>query len=133
MIVEAARQALYLLEEFVDDPRCQGQIDATSIALRQAIEQAEKQEPVAWFSPSGNLYRSRYHAVANGEQVVTPLYTNPPTAPAQEPIAWIERDMMCDEFDPASVTCKKSDTATDGWEWVPLVLATAPVQEKNNG
>jgi hypothetical protein len=38
----------------------------------------------------------------------------------QEPIAWIERDMNCDEFDPDSVTCQKPDTAADGWEWVAL-------------
>ena len=37
-----------------------------------------EQEPVAWFSPSGNLYKTRFHATANGEQAVTPLYTTPP-------------------------------------------------------
>jgi hypothetical protein len=37
-----------------------------------------EQEPVAWFSPSGNLYKTRFHATANGEQVVTPLYAHPP-------------------------------------------------------
>jgi hypothetical protein len=42
-----------------------------------------EQEPVAWFSPSG-LYRTRFHAVANGEQLLTPLYTTPPAA-AQRP------------------------------------------------
>ena len=40
--------------------------------------QRTEQEPVAWFSPSGNLYKTRFHAAANGEQVVTPLYTTPP-------------------------------------------------------
>jgi hypothetical protein len=40
--------------------------------------QRTEQEPVAWFSPSGNLYKTRFHATANGEQVVTPLYTTPP-------------------------------------------------------
>lgn len=55
--------------------------------------------------------------------------------PEQEPIAWIERDMECDDFDPDSVTCKKPDIAAEGWEWVPLVLAptppAAPVKEQN--
>ena len=46
-------------------------------ALKEALAQPE-QEPVAWFSPSGNLYKTRFHATANGEQVVTPLYTHPP-------------------------------------------------------
>ena len=46
-------------------------------ALKERLAQPE-QEPVAWFSPSGNLYKTRFHATANGEQVVTPLYTTPP-------------------------------------------------------
>jgi hypothetical protein len=40
--------------------------------------------------------------------------------PEQEPIAWIERDMQCDDFDPDSVTCQKPDIAAAGWEWVAL-------------
>jgi hypothetical protein len=55
------------------------------IALKEALAQPE-QEPVAWFSPSGNLYKTRFHATANGEQVVTPLYTHPPQRTEQEPI-----------------------------------------------
>ena len=39
-----------------------------------------EQEPVAWFSSSGALYRTRFHAAANGEQLLTPLYTTPPAA-----------------------------------------------------
>jgi hypothetical protein len=39
-----------------------------------------EQEPVAWISPSGALYRTRYHALANAEQSLTPLYTIPPAA-----------------------------------------------------
>ena len=37
-----------------------------------------EQEPLAWISPSGALYRTRYHAAANAEQSLTPLYTHPP-------------------------------------------------------
>ncbi len=29
--------------------------------------------PVAWYSPTGNLYPSPMHAIANGEQAMTPL------------------------------------------------------------
>jgi hypothetical protein len=47
MSIEAMKQALEVLEDFVDDPRAQKEIDEASTALRQAIEQAEKQEPVA--------------------------------------------------------------------------------------
>ena len=39
--------------------------------------EAEKQEPLAWMSPSGQLYRTRWEAIENGEQMVTPLYTTP--------------------------------------------------------
>ena len=39
---------------------------------------------------------------------------------SQEPVAWIERDMQCDDFDPDSVTCEKPTIAADGWEWVAL-------------
>jgi hypothetical protein len=46
-------------------------------SLRQAIAGLESQEPVAWISPSGALYRTRYHAVANAEQSLTPLFTHP--------------------------------------------------------
>ena len=47
-LIAASRQALKVLEDFVDDPRCQKEIDQSSIALRTAIEAAEKhkQEPV---------------------------------------------------------------------------------------
>jgi len=38
MTIEAMKQALEVLEDFVDDPRCQKQIDDASIALRQAID-----------------------------------------------------------------------------------------------
>ncbi len=43
--------------------------------LAEELKALDEQEPVAWFSPSGNLYKTRFHATANGEQVVTPLYT----------------------------------------------------------
>ena len=34
---EAAQQALEVLDDFVDDPRCQKQIDDVITALRQAL------------------------------------------------------------------------------------------------
>ena len=46
----------------------------------------------------------------------------------QEPMAWIERDMQCDDYDPDSVTCQKPDIAADGWEWVPLYTSPQPAQ-----
>ena len=50
----------------------------------QKLGQEIEQEPVAWISPSGALYRTRYHAVANAEQSLTPLYTTPPQRTEQE-------------------------------------------------
>ena len=59
-------------------------MNAWAKAARKRLAQPE-QEPVAWFSPSGNLYKTRFHATANGEQVVTPLYTTPPQRTDQKP------------------------------------------------
>ncbi|NBX86956.1 MAG: hypothetical protein EBQ97_00345 [Bacteroidetes bacterium] len=50
--------------------------------------------------------------------------------PEQDAVAWIQKDMQCDDFDPDSVTCEKPDRAADGWEWIPLY--TTPPQENNN-
>ena len=47
-------------------------------------------------------------------------------AQAVEPVAWIERDMQCDDFDPDSVTCSTPVGTAEGWEWVPLYLQSAP-------
>ena len=44
---------------------------------------------------------------------------------SQEPVAWIEKDMHCDDLDPDSVTCEKPTISADGWEWVPL-YTTSP-------
>ena len=43
MSIEAMKLALWVLEDFVDDPRAQKEIDEASAALRQAIAEAEKQ------------------------------------------------------------------------------------------
>jgi hypothetical protein len=48
--------------------------------------------------------------------------------PAQEPVAWIQKDMQCDDFDPDSVTCEKPNIGADGWKWIPLY--TTPPQRK---
>ena len=54
------------------------------------------------------------------DRVIWPEHTE------QAPVAWIERDIQCDDFDPDSVTCEKPTIATDGWEWVGLY--TSPPQ-----
>jgi len=53
----------------------------------------------------------------------------------QKPVAWIERDMQCDDFDLDSVTCEKPTIAANGWEWVALYThppqRTEPVIDKS--
>jgi len=61
MSIEAMKQALEVLEDFVDDPRCQKQIDDASIALRQAIEQAEKQEPACPYCHDSHTLGAVYY------------------------------------------------------------------------
>ena len=88
MTITAMKQALEALESCTPADTSTGHVvwpsyDEQAVAqaitaLRTAIEQAEKQEPLAWISPSGALYRTRYHALANAEQSLTPLYTHPP-------------------------------------------------------
>jgi hypothetical protein len=61
-------------------------ITSAITALRQAIEQAEKQEPVAWMAienyvDADGLWETRNILNFHGDG--TPLYTRPPTAPAQ--------------------------------------------------
>lgn len=48
----------------------------------------------------------------------------------QEPVAWIERDISCGDFDPDSVTFQKPTiAAAAGWEWVALYTPSqAPAQ-----
>ena len=94
MSMEAMKQALEVLEDFVDDPRAQKEIDEASTALRQALAEAEKQEPVAYLyhdarTPmdahpwlhSTMLVLAAYRR--QGLQVETPLYTHPPKERAE--------------------------------------------------
>jgi hypothetical protein len=47
------------------------------------------------------------------------------TQPEQEPVAWIERDIQCDDFDPDSVRFEKPRiAASSGREWVPLYTSS---------
>jgi hypothetical protein len=91
MSIEAMKQALEVLEDFVDDPRVQKEIDEASIVLRQAIAEAEKQEPVAWRRPfEGDvsdlcqwLYADEYEPKDENSNWQA-LYTHP--QPKREPM-----------------------------------------------
>ena len=81
-------------------------------AMRQSIEE-------------GEMF-TRYHfakLVAAKERLAQP---------EQEPVAWIEKDMQCDDFDPDSVTCEKPTIAADGWEWVALYTHPPQRTEEKN-
>ena len=83
-MIEVLKQAAddvskaYDVLAFAHTERAAELLAKTRTSLRKAIAEVEKQEPVAWISPSGALYRTRYHAVGNAEQSLTPLYTHPP-------------------------------------------------------
>ena len=49
-------------------------------------------------------------------------------APEQEPIAWIERNMQCDDFDQDSIKFSAPYITANGWEWVPLYASPVDVE-----
>jgi type V secretory pathway adhesin AidA len=93
MSIEAMKQALEALERAVSTcfdrrahedvmSRPEHFINQTIIALRLAIEQAEKQEPVAW----ANINKHGDITHTNNKRMPwskTPLYTTPPAAQRQ--------------------------------------------------
>jgi len=96
MSIEAMKQALEALEEACGD-RCNAEYNPcharTAItALRQAIKQAEKQEPVAWIWKYANgeeevVFVPPRHVDAthvDAPSTITSLYTTPPTVPVLE-------------------------------------------------
>jgi hypothetical protein len=96
MSIEAMKQALEALEALnkvsigVDAVCLPGEIDTAMDALRQSIEQAEKQEPVAWMiwlhGPAGLLehkqlaeleFERRNKEYPDENRKLLPLYTTP--------------------------------------------------------
>ena len=89
MSIEAMKQALEALESWqktcLDCGRASeelGRATKSITALRQAIEQAEKQEPVAWVHldnwKSGNFWPDDCFSDTSDPPEMTPLYTVPP-------------------------------------------------------
>jgi hypothetical protein len=74
---QAARQALEVLENRFN-PKGYGEMDNAITALRQALEQQPKQEPVAWMSQGGDVSRSKRYFEEMGFTDLIPLYTKPP-------------------------------------------------------
>jgi hypothetical protein len=82
MSIEAMRQALDALESAADNECNFHDYKNAAITLRQAIEQAEKQEPVAWVYlenwGSGKFWPDDCFSENNASPEMTPLYTAPP-------------------------------------------------------
>ena len=95
MSIEAMKQALEALDGTeallssmdVTHLHVYGEVDKAITTLRTAIEQAEKQEPVAWMTHTNDLmplfHKTRKQAL-NWQTQPTPLYTTPPAAPVQK-------------------------------------------------
>jgi len=62
MSIKAMQYALEVLENFVEDPRCETHRITAINFLRQAIEQAEKQEPVAFLRKGFAKWQPLYTA-----------------------------------------------------------------------
>ena len=111
MSIEAMKQALEALELVLEtDTKPKHEISKSITSLRQAIEQAEKQEPVAWryrsvspFVGKDGTYkvsdgwtlirkpekRDAHSAMCGME--VEPLYTTPPQ---RKPLTYEQRDVI---------------------------------------
>jgi hypothetical protein len=73
MSISAMKYALDVLDNYVEDPRCETHRATAVHFLEQAIAEAEKQKPVAWHEPGayGNVTTHKDWALANGWE---PLY-----------------------------------------------------------
>ena len=131
--IEAMKQALEALESCTPEDTSTGHViypsydeqavEKAITALRTAIEQAEKQEPVAWVVEDQNGERLEWAGDVPGCAGLPtfPLYTTPPAAPVQEPVE--TGDTMFRQFmseaDKAGITHWPTPTAAQR-QWVGL-------------
>jgi hypothetical protein len=73
MSISAMKYALDVLENYVEDPRCEAHRATAVHFLEQAIAEAEKQEAVAWMWKDGTLTSDPDFA----DGTWTPLFTAP--------------------------------------------------------
>jgi hypothetical protein len=126
MSIEAMKQALEALEK-ADKIRGFPNNKKAITAIREAIEQAQMQEPVAWWDAESLddefcSFKTKDHTI--------PLYTSPPQrqpeqAQKQEPVAWYDSKSGWVDFHSFKPVRKPS--APDA-EWLPLY--TAPSQRQ---
>jgi uncharacterized UPF0160 family protein len=116
-LLEAAKQALDAMEDVQEMMNTSEWFNDRVTALRQAIEQAEKQEPVAWFeyNPDLEAWFLAYHPNTNPKVKTRPLYTAPPQR------EWVG---LTDE--------EVSETLTEHHGWQQFAKAIeAKLKEKN--
>ena len=133
---EAMQQALEALEEI------SGGYSLNIIAaLRERLAQPE-QEPVAWMVYTqdwGSVYIADNPTGIHEGQRALPLYTTPPAAPVQEPVAWVEQDaidwLARDERGKGAYTNTALYKQKDKWAPVPLYTtppAAQPEQKQDS-
>lgn len=116
--MQAALTALKSIDAAMPFPVAKFAIHHLEGALAEAL--AEQPAPSQYGSPE-----------LQALIVARAMEKNAAEQPAQqEPMAWIERDMSCDDFDPDSVTCQKPYIAAEGWEWVPLYTTPQPPAQR---
>jgi hypothetical protein len=94
-MIDVMKQALEALEYHQEQTRPIHKTQETITALRQAIEQAKKQEPKAWIY-EGNLHIFDPTDWAIEPESVQPLYT----APTKREWVGLTDDEIIDAFDP---------------------------------
>jgi hypothetical protein len=112
-MIKAMKQALEALEEYQAKGAPFMSCDAAVAALRAAIAEVEKQEPVAFIAPNGDLRKTteaKDHWEWGAE--FTPLYTTPPAQPARVQPA----DDLSDVLKRADVLYQKI-----GQQWFDLI------------
>lgn len=140
MSIEAMKQALEALK-LIDEAMPFPVAKHAMLTLRTAIEQAEKQEPVAW----ANINKHGDITHTNNKRMPwskTPLYTTPPAAQRQplteeqikalfpSPDGSAEADVVKVEVSPGIWGIEYSEI--DAWSY-PLVLQVARAIEAAHG
>jgi hypothetical protein len=92
-------------------------VDARA-ALRAAIAEAEKAEPVAWMHEQGNACFAGSISGIKGYHL--PLYTHPAPIERCEPVAWLNKKI------PHMAVLTKP---ADGGGWFPVFTHPAPVEK----
>jgi len=121
-MIEAMKQALEALQEVYWSSRS-AKHDEAITSLRQAIEQAEKQEPKFWEMPDGKIV-DKWGLQFYRNDIGTNLYTTSPAASVQEPSipeGWERKtvigfDALVEALDYAERKGFMPDYIADAWE-----------------